>query len=229
MLKQEIKKGPITKIDRWFDEKPTLRLFSGFIQSPVKRSIPMMKRSSFFTTHIDLSKNETDLLDDMDKGTSYEIRRAEREGITADAFGSIEEFVPFFNAFAKTKGIEGADMKYMNYNRKMVITRAFHKDDLLVMHAYVEDDKRGRLNMSASRMIEEGEDFKKMRALIGYANRYLHFHDILYFQKQNKQVYDFGGYAKDTEDKSLIGINKFKLGFGGEIVEEFNYRPVLLP
>lgn len=228
MLSQKIKKGPFTKTDYWFDEEPKWRLIGGYIQSPSRRNIPLMTRSSFFTIHIDLKPSEEELLSAMDKGTTYEIRRAEREGVTADADGNVEDFIPFFNAFAETKGIEGTDLNYMKYDKSMVITRAFHGDDLLVMHAYVEDDKRGRLNMSASRLIGEDEDFKKSRALIGYANRYLHYQDILHFKNSGKGIYDFGGYAKDTNEKAMAGINKFKLGFGGEVVEEFNYHPRLL-
>lgn len=226
MLKQRIKKGLITKIDRWFDENPTLQLLNGYIQSPVEKDIPLMNRSSFYTIHIDLQHDDETLLNEMDKGTAYEIRRAEREGITTDAKGKVEDFVSFFNAFAEAKGIEGTNLKYMQYDCPIVITRAFHGNDLLVMHAYIQDDKRGRLNMSASRMIREDEDFKKMRALMGYANRYLHLQDILHFKKTGKDIYDFGGYAKDTYDKALKGINKFKESFGGRIVEEYNYSPI---
>lgn len=228
-LEQKIRKGPITKTDFWFSKAPKTQLFNGYFQSPVNKDIPGMKRSSFYTIHIDLTKDAESLLAEMDKGTSYEIRRAEREGIRCDAEGSKEDFAIFFNAFAADKGIEGTNLNYMQYSAPMVITRAFCGDDLLVMHAYIEDEHRGRLNMSASRLIKEQEDFKKTRALIGYANRYLHFQDMLHFKKTGKNIYDFGGYAKGTEDKTLDGINKFKLGFGGTIVEEFNYRSKFLP
>lgn len=224
MLVQKINKSIITKKDLWFSENPSFRILSSYIQSPIKKDIPFMKRTSFHTIHIDLGKSEEELLSEMDKGTSYEIRRAEREGIICDTKGDIDLFINFFNEFAKEKGIEGTSKGYVNFDVPMIITRAFTGDDLLVMHAYIEDERRVRLNMSASRRIRNGEDFKKTRALIGYANRHLHFQDILHFKKSGKKFYDFGGYAKDTDDKSLEGINKFKLGFGGEIVEEYNYR-----
>ena len=35
---------------------------------------------------------------------------------------------------------------------------------------------------------------------------------------------DFGGYAENTDNKSLQGINEFKLSFGGHKVECENYQ-----
>ena len=40
----------------------------------------------------------------------------------------------------------------------------------------------------------------------------------LYFKEQGFKVFDFGGYAKDTTDESLKGINNYKLLFRGKVV-----------
>jgi hypothetical protein len=228
MLKQKIKKGFLQKEDIWFSENPTFQLFRSYIQSPVMKDIPGMKRSHFYTIFIDLSNDEEFLLSEMDKGTSYEIRRAKKEGIQFKAGGDLSEFVDFFNLFASSKGIEGTSLNYVQFEPQMRITKAYLGEEILVMHSYVEDERRGRLCMSASR-VTKADDPKKDRALIGYANRFLHFQDMLMFKSEGKAIYDFGGYAKGTEDQALSGINQFKINFGGKIVEEFNYRPVLLP
>ncbi|MEI2749887.1 MAG: hypothetical protein V9E88_14145 [Ferruginibacter sp.] len=49
--------------------------------------------------------------------------------------------------------------------------------------------------------------------LIGMANKLLTAKDIGYFKEQGYKMMDFGGYAENTEDKSLKGINDFKLSF----------------
>jgi len=61
------------------------------------------------------------------------------------------------------------------------------------------------------------------RNLIGRANKYLTVTDINYFKEQGFKTFDFGGFAKDTENESLKGINNYKLQFGGELVRCTNY------
>jgi lipid II:glycine glycyltransferase (peptidoglycan interpeptide bridge formation enzyme) len=228
MVEQRIKKGFLTKRDLWFSEQPGFQIVNSYYQSPIKTKIPGMQRSSFYTIHLDLTYDTEMLLAKMGKGTSYEIRRAEREGVRMQEESSLEEFIAFFNRFAYSKGIEGTSLNYLQYAPAMQITSAYVGSELLVMHSYIQDSNRTRLCMSASRVFETDEENKKYRNLIGYANRYLHFQDMLLYKKAGKFIYDFGGYAKDTQDKSLEGINEFKLNFGGHVVEEFNYRPMWL-
>jgi len=59
-------------------------------------------------------------------------------------------------------------------------------------------------------------------------SRLLHFEDMIYFREMGFIMYDFGGYAFNTSDKSLKGINNFKDSFGGELVLESNYESITL-
>ena len=47
--------------------------------------------------------------------------------------------------------------------------------------------------------------------------------DIFYFKEKGFKIYDFGGFAKDTNDESLKGINNYKLLFGGKVVPCTDY------
>ena len=47
--------------------------------------------------------------------------------------------------------------------------------------------------------------------------------NIQFFKDEGFSIFDFGGYAKDTEDESLKGINNYKLLFGGKVVEAVGY------
>ncbi len=224
MIKQYIKKGPITKTDYWFADKVRPTLFSSFFQSSYNEKVMGMRRKEFYTSHINLKEDIEQIKGKFDKGTAYEIRRAIKDGVVTEIFEDKSKFINFFNDFAKAKGIKGTSSNYNLFERDIVMTKAIFEDEVLVMHSYLVDDNRARLYMSCSKYLEIAD--KGKRALLGRANRYLHFKDIEMFKDNGLQIYDFGGYAKDTEDKYLIGINKFKLGFGGSIVKEYNYAPL---
>jgi lipid II:glycine glycyltransferase (peptidoglycan interpeptide bridge formation enzyme) len=103
------------------------------------------------------------------------------------------------------------------------MTKAVLDSETLVMHSYIVDEERARLYMSCSQYLTTLD--KQKRALLGRGNRYLHYKDIEIFKKKKLLIYDLGGYAKDTTDKYLIGINKFKMGLGGTIVKEYHHTP----
>ena len=89
----------------------------------------------------------------------------------------------------------------------LVITQAIDSENKsLVMHSYLcdKDNKRVRLLHSASLF---RSDDQNIRSLVGMANRFLHFKDMTYF---NYMVYDFGGYAFETNDEQLKNINDFR-------------------
>ncbi len=86
--------------------------------------------------------------------------------------------------------------------------------------------KRVRLLHSASK-IYSITDEPSEKAMIGRANRLLHFSDMQRFKELGYEIYDFGGYAHQTNDNMLIGINNFKDSFGGQLVEESNYQSIL--
>ena len=226
MVIQFISKGPITKRDRWFPDQPGFSLWNTYYQCDRQRWVPGMKCLQFHTLHIDLTKSPEDIEAGFDKGTRYEIRRAVRAGISFTSEVSPNLFIDFFNQFAYKINLEPTSENYFNFDPAPVVTAAKLDDQILVMHAYIADNLRTRLYMSASTapFIED----KSERALVGFANRFLHGQDMLHFKNQGTTIYDFGGYAKDTHDPKLKGINKFKAGFGGEIVEEYNYQPILL-
>lgn len=45
---------------------------------------------------------------------------------------------------------------------------------------------------------------------MAHANRCLHWQGIRYFKQQGFHNYDWGGYALNTTDPTLQGINRFK-------------------
>src|SRR5262249_37191050 len=110
----------------------------------------------------------------------------------------------------------------------MVVTKSVVGGESLSMHSYLVDRDRKRALLLHTASLFRNADDKQKRNKIGMANRLLHYRDMLFFKEQGCDIYDFGGYAKDTQDQDLININQFKEGFGGTIIEESHYTSIAL-
>ncbi|WP_394754276.1 hypothetical protein [Crenothrix sp.] len=137
----------------------------------------------------------------------------------------IDEFVSFHNAFANSKKIwltSKSRIEEMGDNIKMSF--ATLNGQTLAVHSYLVDEEVGiaRLLHSASNRLDENID----KNLTGRAGKLLTYKDIIFFKEAGYKIMDFGGYADNTEDKSLKGINEFKLSFGGEKVTCVNYYSI---
>lgn len=165
----------------------------------------------------------------MNRTTRYQINKGGRdalsfEHITAPKNEDILAFIAFFNPFAIEKRIElcreDKVKAYNEQNNSLIISNVYHQDGRkLASHLYIVDGVRATMLYSCSgRFIET--DVPPLQ--VGRANRYLHWQDILFFKKQNYQVYDFLGLSIDKNDKAQQNINNFKKGFGGR--EEIGYQ-----
>jgi hypothetical protein len=179
----------------------------------------------FHTVIIDLRQPEADLLAAVDKGTRYEIRRAQREpleyGVVGLDGGAIRAFCDFYNRFAMGKGLAPADPAWLEAlarGGRLVLTQIRREGEVLVWHAYVRDATSAILQFSCS---QETAD-PCLRQVIGRANRYQHWKDLVYFREQGLEKLDLGGWYGGSEDQKLRAINKFKEEFGGRIIAVHN-------
>ena len=98
----------------------------------------------------------------------------------------------------------------------------------LVAHSYIINDSKETVILYSS-----VSDFRNIdneqRKIIGYANRYLTYRDMIYFKEKGYKYYDLGciGFEEqyNNQDPSIWPIVKFKRGFGGEIVKYYQYAP----
>ena len=137
--------------------------------------------------------------------------------------GPVDDFIEFFDRFASVKGLPPAPAERLHTLAAagaLDLTKVTRHDEALVWHAYLRAGNRARLLHSASLYREQGDTVT--RNLIGRANRYLHWHDLLRYKDSAVRVFDFGGWYEGSDDEELLRINAFKEEFGGRVVREFH-------
>src|SRR5690606_15008345 len=98
-----------------------------------------------FTKTIDITQPAETLLAGMKKRTSYEIKRAERDGVGFRSVESRNEFLGFYNAFADTKRLPRIDAGQLgSWGKHIFALAAFHDGDDLAMHSYIVDPSESR-------------------------------------------------------------------------------------
>lgn len=180
-------------------------------------------KANTHTVELDLVQDEETIFSNFRTTNKQEIRKSEKEGVTCSFNGDVQTFVDFYNDFASVKNISRTSKRRIDeMGEHFFISFASLGNDILAAHSYLIDKEVGiaRLYHSASKRLSETFD----RNLIGRANKLLTYKDILYFKNNGFKIYDFGGIAEGTTDKSLVGINEFKLSFGGQKVECINYN-----
>jgi len=185
----------------------------------------------FRTLLIDLTADRDALMAGFKKSTAYEIRRCEQsDGLAfaidpAPAAAAVDAFIAFFRAFMVDKGWPDAGDKATFYGDllhqyraagALTISAVAGADGrVLYRHTYINDGRRARLVNSAS--IPRSETPPAAQAMMGRANRCLHWRDMLHFKDAGHTLYDFGGISTDGADS----ISRFKLSFGGRQVVEY--------
>ena len=74
--------------------------------------------------------------------------------------------------------------KSYSINENIIITSINYNTHVLVMHSYLIDIQKGRARLMHSVTNEEIDDIKINKKIIGFANRYLHYKDILFLKKR---------------------------------------------
>ncbi len=203
----------------------TLRSFS-FIEQQINPYIYCIKEKTA-TLIIDLDENIDVIFDRFNKTVKQDIRKADSYQINCEFLYNKDLFEKFFNDFAIHKNIYQPKRKTIEaFADKYQTSFATSNGELLVAHSYIVDKDTSivRLFQSASKRLDKNYDSK----LISIANKKLTFYDMQYFKKDGFKHFDFGGFAENTSDKSLLGINQFKLSFGGKIKRYFVYYTPLL-
>jgi hypothetical protein len=175
----------------------------------------------------DLSASEDTIMAAFGNTNRYKIKRASsKDELEAECVPNprtqLERFSDFYDEFARQKGLPLAyrrGLKAACDAGQLHLTYAARKGWKLVWHAYITQGHKIALLHSASFF----RDMRNVdRALLGRANRWLHWRDMLHFKQMGLWCYDWGGVFEDESDPEKAGINTFKREFGGNSVRTFN-------
>lgn len=216
--------------DIWFSHKfnfkdlIALRVYN-YINNPDKLSF-FYKKDVSYTLTLSLFKSIEEIFTGFSSTNKNEINKALKIGVETKYVNDLDLFVSMYNSFAKAKNIYPVKKKLlMNIGSSLHLSFAYFNNSPLAAHAYIADKDTGivRLFLSGSKRLNDSAEKK----IVGFSNKLLMFHDMKYFKKNNYLEYDFGGFAKNTTNKSLQGINDFKKSFGGVIKESYSYYTLL--
>lgn len=175
-----------------------------------------------YTVENNLEEQEEVIFSKYSKTVQVEIKQAEKKDVQCFFHDDVKGFTEFYNNFAASRKIDLISERRLNEMEGFLkLSYAVSGNTVLAAHSYLVDEKLGiaRLMHAASQRLNDGVD----KQLVGRANKLLHYKDMLYFKAAGMRWYDFGGYANDTTDKGLQGINNFKMSFGGQKVVCNNY------
>jgi len=212
----------------WYDEEPP-RDCGVDIVLYRQREAPIAdaRTTPFLTMVTDLSVPEDAIVEKFGKDCRYKIRRADtKDGLhlefITDPESRLEEFQEFYDAFAKQKSVAPCYPQWLLAAceaRQLVLTSASQNGEALVWHAYLTSGKAAWLQYTGSCFRDKENDF---RALVGRANRWLHWKEMLRFKEMGIERYDWGGLFEDESIPENAGINKFKKDFGGQAVRTYD-------
>ncbi len=232
MLIVSKKSKGIPIIDCWYAEHALA--MDGVIRYQEAQKPIGVQTQKFETLLSDLREDEETILSHYSKNCRYEVRRAPKEGVVCAAKCGKEiteqdilTFTDFFEQFWASKGISynekekcRALMRQYAAAGAMALTTASIGEKLLVYHTYILDERRVRLYQSASQFRTDESITTKV---VGFANRCLHYQDMLLFKRMGKEQYDWGGAGKNEDVGS---ITRFKESFGGEPAVFYNGEEV---
>jgi len=213
--------------EAWYDEE--LPCDSGVdIVMYRQRAAPIAgaRCAPFLSSVTDLSLEAGEIRDQFGKDCRYKIRRAEtKDGLhlefVLDAENRLDEFCAFFDAFARQKSYQPADRQWLDAAckaRQLALASASQNGEALVWHAYVMSGKAAGLQYTGSWFRNRESEY---RALVGRANRWLHWRSMLRFKEMGITRYDWGGLFEDESAPEHAGINNFKRDFGGQPVRTY--------
>jgi hypothetical protein len=211
----------LTYGELWFDEAPPAQPVVDIIRFRLRPAPVDVNACSLFLSLVsDLSVDDGTIMASFGSTNRYKVKRADsKDGLNAEFMpqpkAHLEEFCRFYDAFAQQKTLEASYRRGLLASwsaGKLVLTAASREGERIVWHAYIRSGTSAALLHSASHF--RGKD-SAGRALVGRANRWLHWRDMLAFKEAGVVSYDWGGMFEDESVPEQASINAFKREFGG--------------
>lgn len=215
----------------WFDEelkdKPNVDIVHYIERSQPIKNIHF---DEFHTILVDLTKAEGELWKNLGKTNRYKINRAEQKDRILYFYWDkdniddhkLNDFLGFHDQFALSQDLQKISRpRLRSFAHIGILDLSIVKsqdDTVLGWHAHCLVKNRVCFFYGASMKNYNDTAYQSM---LGRANRYHHWQDILRFKNSGISIYDFGGWYAGNTDQKLLNINKFKEEFGGQIVKNF--------
>jgi hypothetical protein len=213
----------------WFEEEPPANAAVDIVVYRYRRApIANARTTPLHSLCTDLCGPSDAIAAQFNATCRRHIRHAEaKDGLRheviaeAEAVDGLEEFSAFYDTFARQKVLRPADRHWLARaaaERRLVLSCASRDGTRLVWHAHLRSGRTVSLAYSASWFRGMDGDY---RSLVGRANRWLHWRDMLCFQEAGVHCYDWGGMFENESTPERAGINRFKRDFGGQPVHSY--------
>lgn len=216
-------------LDLYFDENLPPDVRADLVRySWYSRAIPGVRSAPVWTMLVDLSQTPEEMLARMKSHTRYKIRRAEKDRLVyehADGTDgtSIDVFADHFEKHASFKGLgKISRRRYQILAELGALDLSFIRDEagaILTASSCLVVPGRVR-GMHLGVAFRATSDHAR-RSMIGRANRYARWRDLLRFRERGVQWFDFGGWYAGTADAARVRINEWKAEFPGTVVQQF--------
>jgi len=197
------------------------------VQNPPIKTPNSLRVAFSDTLSINLNQEIEQIKSKFKPNLKNQINQAEKIPFEIVFNNDISTFIDFYNSFAGKKHIYQMNDQIKNSIPKNRFLVGFSKlnGEILSANLYIYDIDLGiaRWFLGSSSRLNSDVDKKT----IGISNKFLLFKSLIHFKSLNLQKFDFGGYAENTKNKSLIGINDFKASFGGEKEKCISYHSLL--
>ncbi len=211
----------------WFAEEPfDVRGYDtvNFFYCKTKTELPGFYCFPSFTLILDLSLGSESVFKNFSHTLRNHIRRAQEIPVEIDVNRNYKEFVEINQTFRKKKGLKGLNLSSEYIKQTGILFTAKICNDVVSGLFLLKDENTIRGLVQASKRLDVD---KEKAALIGYANKLLWWEAIMYSINKGIKEFDFGGYyVGDDKADAMAGINFYKTGFGGRLIDRYDYYKV---
>ena len=171
------------------------------------------------TVILNLTKSEDDLLSDMKQKWRYNIRLAEKKGVTIEKCGA-EAIEDFYEIFTETATRDGIAVHGKNYYKSLLELSSKNTEKAevsLFVAKHEEDVLAGIITLftETEAVYLYGASSNKKRNLM--ATYLLQWTAIKAAKDFGSKSYDFYGIPPENdENHPMYGLYRFKTGFGGD-------------
>jgi hypothetical protein len=221
----------------WFDGLPDKSPVDWILHRQRSQAIPNARSRGYHTLLLDLSQPTETLQQQVRDSTAYKIRRArDKDKVSCESHRPVSRemldcFEEVYNRFASLKRLPSLDRPSLDLlAADGALEISVVKDPggkALAYHVYYCSSERSCLLHAAS-LYQLLSDSSSRNAM-GRANRYLFWDDVLRHKQRGLKRFDFGGWYPGTTNQELLDINRFKEGYGGRVVREFNCEQIVSP